>query len=140
MVRFAANNVVVNDSDDNFILVGFADEQGGRYRAALHFQRSYEFDEQNVALGMNQVYVERNDQSQGAYGGIERVELHSDRIRLVVGGQTAQRLGDSEFEIGLSLAPEEFGQLRKALRIVFEGFGSLVEYPTASGDVPDGGR
>ncbi len=138
MVRFTANNVVVDDSDDNFILVGFADEQDGRYRAALHFQRFYEFDEQDIALGMDQVYVERNEQSQSAYGGIERVELHPGRIRIVVGGQTAQRLGDSEFDIGLSLAPEEFLRLRKALRVVFEGFGSLVENPAAPGDVPDG--
>ena len=140
MVRFAAIDVVVDDSDDNFILVGFADEQDGRYRDALHFQRSYEFDEQDVALGMDQVYVERNGQSQGAYGGIDRVELHPDRVRIVVRGPTAQRLGDSEFEIGLSLAPEEFGQLRQALRVVFEDFGSLVEYPAAPGDVPGSGH
>src|SRR5262245_20554416 len=127
MVRFAANDVAVDDSDDNFILVGFADEQDGRYRDALHFQLSYEFDEQDVALGMDQVYVERNGQSQGAYGGIERVELHIDRVRIVVRGQPAQPLGDSEFEIGLSLAAEEFGRLRQAWRVVFEDFGSLVE-------------
>jgi hypothetical protein len=140
MVQFTANNVVVDDSDDNFILVGFADEQDGRYRAALHFQRSYEFDEQDVALGMDQVYVERNDQRQGAYGGIEYVEVHPNRVRIVVGGQTAQRLGDSEFEIGLSLAPDEFNRLRVALQAVFEGFGSLVEYPAAPGDVPGSGH
>ena len=87
MVRFAAIDVVVDDSDDNFILVGFADEQDGRYRDALHFQRSYEFDEQDVALGMDQVYVERNGQSQGAYGGIERVELPPYRVRIVVRGR-----------------------------------------------------
>src|SRR5262245_3886481 len=111
-VRFAANDVAVDDSDDNFILVGFADEQDGRYRDSLYFQLSYEFDEQDVALGMDQVYFERNGQSQGAYGGIERVELHIDRVRIVVRGQPAQPLGDSEFEIGLSLAAEEFGRLR----------------------------
>jgi len=129
MVRFAANSVVLDDSDENFILVGFADEQDGRYREALHFQRSYEFDEQDLALGMDQVYVERNDQSQSAYGGIEQIELHPDRVRMVVNGQTAQRLGDSEFEIGLSLAPEQFVRLRQALQVVFEGLGSLVEHP-----------
>jgi hypothetical protein len=139
MVRFAANIVAVDDSDDDFILVGFAEEQDGRYREALHFQRSYRFDERDLKLGMDQVYVERNDQVAGAYGGIERVELYPDSVRVVVSGRTAQELGDREFEIGLSLPPEEFEKLRQGLRIVFEGFGMLAEYPIRSDDQQDGG-
>lgn len=127
MVRFTANTVMVDDSNENFILVGFADKQDGHYQNVLQFQRSYEFDEQDVALGMNSVYIERNDQSQSGYGGVERVELHADRLRVVIGGLVAQRMGDSEFEIKLSLAPEEFERLRRALRVVFQGFNSLIE-------------
>src|SRR5436190_2044878 len=32
VVRFTANTVVVDDSDEEFILVGFADEPDGAYR------------------------------------------------------------------------------------------------------------
>ena len=133
MVRFTANTVVVDDSDEEFILVGFADEQSGAYREALHFQRSYEFDEQDVALGMDSVYAERNDQSQGGYGGVKRVELHPDRVRVVVGGVLAERMGTPEFDITFALPPGEFGRLRDGLRAVFAGFGSLVEYAADPG-------
>jgi Immunity protein 10 len=128
MVRFTANTVVVDVSDEEFILVGFADEQGGAYREALHFQRSYEFDEQDVALGMASVYAERNDQSQGGYGGVERVEVHPDRVRVTVGGPLAEEMGDSEFEITFSLSPGQFERLRDGLRAVFRGFDTLVEH------------
>jgi hypothetical protein len=130
MVRFTANTVVVDPSDDEFIVVGFADERDGTYREALHFQRSHHFDEQDVALGMACVYVERNDQAQGGYGDVERVELHPAHVRVVVDGQLAERLGDNVFYVAFTLPPEEFIRLREGLRGVFAGFGCLVEHPT----------
>jgi len=129
VVRFAANAVVVDDSDPEFILVGFADVQDGEPRDALHFQRSREFDEQDVALGTVSVYAERNDQSQGGYGGVERVELHPDHVRVVIGGELAAEMGSGEYEIGLSLTPDEFERLRSGLRAVFAELETLVEYP-----------
>ena len=139
MVRFTANTVVVDDSDDEFILVGFANEQEGTYREALHFQRAHKFDEQDTTLGMDSVYTERNDQSQGGYGGVERVELHPDRVRVVVMGRLTERMGTDEFHIAFALSPSEFERLREGLRVVFAGFGSLVEYPTEPGAVADCG-
>jgi hypothetical protein len=128
LVRFAANTVVVDDADDGFVLVGFADEQNGRYRESLHFQRAREFDQQDLSLGMDNVYVERNGQSQGGYGGVERVELHTDRVRVVIGEKLARDLGETDFDIHLSLSPVEFERLREGLRSVFSGFDTLVEY------------
>ena len=127
-----ANIVLVDSSDEAFILVGFADEQNGEYRNAIHFQRSHKFDDQDVALGMDSVYVERNGQSQGGYDRVERVELHPDQLRIVVGGEVAESMGDTEFEIGLSLPPGEFEQMRQGLRSVFAGFDSLTELPASS--------
>jgi hypothetical protein len=129
VVQFTANTVVVDDSDDQFILVGFADEHDGAYRESLHFQRSHEFDEQDIALGMDSVYAERNDQSQGGYGGVELVELFRDRMRVAVRGKLAEEMGTTEFHITFVLPSEEFERLRNGLRVVFAGFGSLVEYP-----------
>jgi hypothetical protein len=133
VVRFTANTVVVDDSDDEFIVVGFADEQDGIYREALHFQRSHEFDEQDKALGMDSVYVERNDQRQGGYGGVARVELHPDRVRVVVIGELSERMGTAEFDIAFAMQFKEFERLREGLRMVFEGFESLVECPAEQG-------
>jgi hypothetical protein len=128
MVQFKANTVVVDDSDDAFVLVAFADEEGGRHHEALHFQRSREFDEQDARLGMDGVYAERNDQSQSGYGGLERVELHPGRVRVVVGKKLAEKMAAGEFEIGIALPPKEFERLREGLRAVFAGFDTLVEY------------
>ena len=124
MVRFTANDVVVDDSDEEFILVGFANEEEGE---SLHFQRSHDFDEQDVALGMDSVYAERNGQGQGGYGGVERVELHPNRVLVVVKGELAEVMGTSEFDIAFVLSPEEFQRLRDGLRVVFADFSSLVE-------------
>jgi hypothetical protein len=117
----------VDDSNEDLVVVAFADEQDGELREQLHFQRAHQFDDQDVALGMDSVYVERNNQSQGGYAAIERVELHPDRVRVVVDGRMAVEMGDSEFVIALSLQPAEFDRLRKGLRAVFAGFPSLVE-------------
>lgn len=127
MVRFVANTVVVDDADAEFLLVGFADEQNNEYREALHFQRAYQFDEQDVSLGMNSVYAERNHQGQSGYGGVERVELYPTGLRVFVVGNVAERMGTGEFDIAFSLPHDEFERLRAALHTVFKGFGSLVE-------------
>lgn len=129
MVRFTANTVGMDYSDDEFISVGFADELYGEYRDQLYFQRTHEFDEQDVALGMDGVCVERNDQSEGGYGGVERVELHADRIRVRLSGDVAKRTGDGEFEIAFPLTPDEFETLRIGSRAVFAGFDTLIEPP-----------
>jgi hypothetical protein len=127
MVRFQANNVAVIDLDEKSILVGFAEERDGQVLESLIFQREHEFDVQDVAHGWNQVYVERNDQIQAGYGGIEQVVLSTEYVRVVLSGRTAESIGDGEFVIGLSLTPEEFERLRQGLRIVFREFGTLVE-------------
>lgn len=127
MVRFTANTVVVDDADEEFILIGFADEQDGQYREAIHFQRSYQFDEQDVELGMDEVYVERGIQAGAAYGGIIKVDLHHDRVLIVVDGATAEKLGDGEFEIVFSVPPREFEELRAGLRKAFAGFDVLKD-------------
>ena len=128
MVQLTANTVIVDDSADEFILVGFADEHEGQYRDAIHFQRSYEFDDQDVALGMDQVYIERGIQAGSGYGGIDAVELHPNRVRVLVSGGTAQSLGDAEFEIGFSLRPHELLRLQKGLQRIFEGYSVLHEF------------
>jgi hypothetical protein len=127
LVRFTASIVVVDDSDEDFILVGFAEEQDGQDGEALQFQRSHGFDEQDIAAGMNNVYVGRNDQSQSGYGGIDRVELHRDHLEVVLSGATAKSLGTEQFQIALSLTAPEFDRLRAGLQAVFQGFAVFVE-------------
>jgi hypothetical protein len=129
MVQFIANNVVVVDSDACSFFVGFINEQGGVFHDALHFRRYLDdFDEHDVEPSKNCIYAQRRWQDQGGYGGVERVELHPGRVRVVVGGEVAERMGDREFEIAFVVPPEEFESLRAGLRVVFAGFDTLREY------------
>ena len=73
------------------------------------------------------------------YGGVEQVELYRDRDRVVVGGRLAADMGTDEFDIRLSLSPRKLERLRKGLRAVFAGFGTLIEYPPEPGDASHGG-
>jgi hypothetical protein len=59
----------------------------------------------HVPLGMNSVYAGRNDQSQGGYGGVERVELRAGNLRVVLVGELAHRMRDREFQIAFALPP-----------------------------------
>jgi hypothetical protein len=128
MTEFIANTVVIDDSDDEFMLVGFANELDGEYLDAIHFQRSCEFDEQDVLLGMNEVYIERGNQAGGAYGGINSVDLYADRIRIVTSGRAAESLGDTEFMIHFTVTEDKLRRLQHGLRTVFNGFALFTEH------------
>ena len=58
---------------------------------------------------------------------------------VVVMGKLFERMGTAEFDIAFAMPPEEFGRLGKGLRVVFAGFGSLVEYPAEPIAAADGG-
>lgn len=109
------------------MLIGFADEIGGRYRDCLMFQRNQKFDEQDVALGMDQIYIERDDQSRGGYGTIAAFLLHRDSISVKLAPEMAQKLGDAEFEIRFMLEDARFEALREGLQTLFHGFGNFQE-------------
>lgn len=69
-------------------------------RQYVMLQRSYEFDEQDIELGMDNVYIERDDQLWSAYGGILQFALERKRVLVKLGAETAAKLGaESEYEI-----------------------------------------
>jgi hypothetical protein len=122
-----ATDVVVDDGGPDFILVGF-DSEGSGPRRYLMLQRSYEFDEQDVALGMDRVYIERDSQGYSAYGGVTRFERHRDRALISLDAATALRPGD-EGEFGVRFDPEDrrFEESRAGLAEVFKGFDCFAD-------------
>jgi hypothetical protein len=123
---FYAHHVVVSDEGD-FFLVAFADDKSDTHEY-LVLQRAHEFDDQDTRLGMDDVYIERNDQSRGAYGGILRFELSRDRVRLRLDERTAAKIGlEGETEIRFDLDAERIGELRTGLARVFEGRSCFVD-------------
>src|SRR5438874_2402608 len=104
-------DVIVDDGDPGLIVVGFSSEGPGP-RRYLMLQRSYEFDEQDVALGMDHVYIESDSQGYSAYGGITRFELFRDRALISLEPATARKLGnEAEFEIRFELEDSRFEEL-----------------------------
>lgn len=119
---------VTNEAE--YLLVGFADDEY-ETKESLIFMRSHEYDEQDVALGMNQVYIERNDQGHSAYGGIQTFILLRNRARLCFDETTAHQLGITpRFEIRFAMNDTEFDDLKQGLRSLFEGTSLLQERTT----------
>jgi hypothetical protein len=122
-----ANSVVVDDDDPNVILVGF-EQVTVDSRQYLMLQRSYEFDERDIELGTNEVYLERDDQFWSAYGGILYFALERNRALIKLGGETAAKLGgESDYEISFDVGDYQFAVLRNGLTKVFKDFGCYVD-------------
>jgi hypothetical protein len=123
---FHANRTVVTD-EETYFLVCFADEEFDTCHY-LMLQRAKEFDEQDVRFGMNDVYIEFDDQGWSDYGVIRRFELHRDRVFVVVDEELARKMdGESETEVQFSLDAEKFAELKAGLHQVFEGFSYFVD-------------
>jgi hypothetical protein len=123
-------NVVIDTGDPDFIIVAFESEKGGS-RRYLMLQRAHEFGEEDVALGMDGVYIERDDQRYSAYGGITRLELHRDHALITLDSVTARKLGDDpEIEVRFDLEHRQFTELRAGLAEIFRGFGCFTDLAT----------
>ena len=123
-ITFHAHCVAVEDMGD-FWLVGLADERLGT-RQYLMLQRAREHDEQDVALGMDTYHVERDDQRWSCYGGVERFELHRDRVvvRFTTSGATCLRA--EGMEISFSVSDGRFDELASGLQRIFRGTECLA--------------
>jgi hypothetical protein len=124
LVTFHANCVAIEDMDD-FWLVGFADEKFGT-RQYLMLQRSYEDDEQDIKLGMNTYHVERDDQAWSSYGGIERFELHRDRVVVRFTPIGAEQLKAKGMDITFTIDGDQYRELTRRLESIFVGSECLA--------------
>ena len=122
MIEFFATDVVVDDSDDSFLLVGF-----GSAEESLHIQRAYEFDEQDVELGMDNVYLERGSQAYAAYGGVTAVHLTRTQLQVLLNEGAAAKLAGAGFRISFNVAEIEFSRLRQSVITAFENLGVSIE-------------
>src|SRR5262245_55504926 len=125
-----AKYVTIDAEDPDFTLVGFASD-GRDPRQYLMLQRSRNFDEQDVATGMDNVYVERDDQRYSAYGGIRLFELRRNFAWLLLDAATARKLGnEAVFEVRFELEDERFEELRAGLARLFKGLGCFADLAT----------
>ncbi len=122
---FEAQSVAMAHPDGEFHLVGFADREFNT-KTYLMLQRALDFDEQDVALGMDTYHVEWCGQENSGYGGITRFSLQSGCAEIEFTQDVAEALdGMQRLTITFRLTPFERLALKKALGHIFEGSDCL---------------
>lgn len=102
-------------------VVGLADQEVDT-RQYLQFQRGHANDPQDQPLGLDTYYVEKDDQSNSCYGGIERIDLGANAIqlRLDEAGSQSLRL-DKNVVITFDADEQTLDRFRAGLIAVFAG-------------------
>lgn len=121
---FHATCVVVVDDETGWT-VGFADREI-ETRQYLQIQRAHVLDEQDRALGLGTYYIEADDQSRSCYGGIGKIDLSHNSVRLELNDKSAQSLGlDKTVLITFDADQQTLERLRQGLEAVFSGAGTF---------------
>ena len=117
---FHATCVAATEDEVGWV-VGLADRELDA-RQYLQFQRGHMNDAQDQALGLDSYYVERDDQSNSCYGGIESIDLGANVIRLRLDEASSQSLKlDKTVLITFDADEKTLGRFRRGLAAVFEG-------------------
>lgn len=85
-IRFTAHDIIYQMTDENSFLIGFADD-GDSPEEYVIAEKAFEFDEQDIELGMDTYYFEYADQSNSGYGLCEKVFLRKGEILFVLSGK-----------------------------------------------------
>lgn len=111
-------NFVASDEENGVLTVGFADDQFNT-QEYLMIQNWLDAEAEGED---DEIYIEHNDQSQGTYGGVERLVLSRDHALLLLSPETAEVI-DTEQEVNIffSATDEQFQQLKAGLEVVFAG-------------------
>lgn len=124
--EFEAQCVAVEHPYGDCHLVGFADRKFNT-STYLMLQRAFEFDEQDVELGMDTYHVEWCGQENSGYGGISRFTLTRSGAEVAFTPDAAKELYEMErLAISFRLTPSEYTALREALGHIFQDSGCLV--------------
>ena len=117
---FHARCVTVENNEFGYVL-GFADHERQPQRY-LQIQRSHADRPEDGESGMNTYYVEKDDQANSLYGGIEKVILREGSIDFTFNRSGCERLGlQTEARITFESDLAGFKALKDGLNAVFRG-------------------
>lgn len=117
---FVANAVSAAEDDDGLLIVTFGAPSIEDEDFYLMLQHLDEYDEQDVALGMDQPYIEYCGQGWSWYGHIVSFALYRDRVDVQMDAHAAQEMdNDGRIEVRFDLAEPQFQALRAALQRTF---------------------
>ena len=106
-------------------VVGLADREHDA-RQYLQFQRGHASDSQDHVPGLDTVYVEKDDQSNSCYGGIESVDLGPSTIKLKFDDAGSQSLGlDKNVLITFDADERTLDSFRRGMAAIFAGTGVI---------------
>ncbi|HLM59961.1 MAG TPA: Imm10 family immunity protein [Pyrinomonadaceae bacterium] len=113
-------NFVASSEENGVLTVGFADAQFDTQEYLL-FQRIVDWEEFR-SDDDDEVYVERDGQQYGTYGGIEKFVLSRNDALLLLIAETAEALDtEQEVSIAFSATDEQFEKLKTDFGRVFAG-------------------
>lgn len=84
-------NIVSFDEDEAMAVLAFSADEG-QSPAYLMLQYPLDTTEQEEHLGLDGLYIERNDQALGCYRGVESIRRIGDRIEIGLNAQGRRRL------------------------------------------------
>ena len=124
MFAFHAGFVHVDDLVRRLSFADRNDPSGNHY----FIMGCSEESEEEAVADMKNVYIERDDQCWGGYGGIVSVILERDSLTLHLTSQMATRMGGHEvIRVTFVLRDAEFRELRQVLTFVMAGYESQLE-------------
>ena len=95
-------------------------------RKYFQFQLGHVSDLQDQALGLDTYYVERDDQSNSCYGGIESIDLRADAIKLRLDHAGSQSLRlNRDVLITFDADEQTLDRFRRGLLAIFAGTGLI---------------
>jgi len=108
------------ETDDVALRVGLADGENGAHYFIM--QRDEEFIEEALPH-MENIYLERDDQWWGGYGGINQVNLNRTHLIIYLNSDMANQMGGYDtIKITFSLDDFHFKQLQNVLQKVMQGY------------------
>jgi hypothetical protein len=119
-------------SGDVELCLSFADWNDADWneKEAKHYfvmMRSEESPEEAVP-DMQNVYIERDDQCWGGYGGIERIVLERDSLAVHLAPRMATRMGQhDEIHVSFTINDADFHELRHVLHLIMRGYEDKLE-------------
>ncbi len=108
--------------------LSFADRDDGTGEHYFVIDRSEDSPDEAVP-DMDNVYIERDDQEWGGFGGIKRVVLERDALTLQLDPPMATRMGGHEsIRISFAINGDQFHEMQHVLSLIMRGYESQVEF------------
>jgi hypothetical protein len=127
MPVFLDAKFVCTQSDDEVVMIGFADEQFNTGEYVL-LQRTLKPSEEDKRLGQDSVHIEVNDQRYSGYGSVGSITLSRELVTISLEPATADGARtEIEIQILISKANPDFKELREKTDLLCRNDVQLID-------------